>query len=296
MKMTLFSTSELYKTALSLWLILVPTLSFGQGFQPSLLNGELVSHKHYSLSYVEDHEQPEWVYYKLTYRMTQGSAKRKDNFRNDPLVLTESASLIDYKGSGYDRGHLAPAADMKFSEEAMSDSFFLSNMSPQTPSFNRGGWKNLETMVRNWTGIDSTLFVVTGPVFNNYKGEIGTNKVTIPGNYYKIIYAESSHKMIAFLMPNEKLESDVGTYTVSVDSIEQLTGLDFFHQLEDDLENELEACTDWDNWDFNPPSLTKSSHPIDMKGAHSQCTRISKSTGNRCKRVVSNGVLCWQHK
>jgi endonuclease G len=96
--------------------------------------------------------------------MKKTITKRKDNFRSDPKVKTGSAALSDYKGSGYDRGHLAPAADFKWSATAMSESFYMSNMSPQVPGFNRGIWKNIESTVRNWAVENDEIYIVTGPV------------------------------------------------------------------------------------------------------------------------------------
>ena len=113
-------------------------------------NGQIVHHTNYTLQYNEEHEQASWVAYRLTGQQIQNpSTKRKDNFRSDPKVKTGSASLSDYKGSGYDRGHLAPAADFKWSATAMSESFYMSNMSPQVPSFNRGIWKNMKSRNSN---------------------------------------------------------------------------------------------------------------------------------------------------
>ena len=133
---------------------------------PPPASGEVVKHTYYTIDYNEKHEQPNWVFYRLTIENTKGKAKRKDDFRPDPSVSTGSAELSDYKGSGYDRGHLCPAADMKQSDQAMSETFFLSNMSPQVPSFNRGIWAKLEAEVRRQIkGEDDTLYVITGPIF-----------------------------------------------------------------------------------------------------------------------------------
>ena len=99
----------------------------------------------------EEHEQPAWVIYRLTKQQAlTKAAKRDDNFKEDPSVPTGSATLADYRRSGYDRGHLAPAADMAYSRQTMEDSFFMSNMSPQRPAFNRGIWKDLEAQVRDF--------------------------------------------------------------------------------------------------------------------------------------------------
>lgn len=122
------------------------------------------------------------VAYKLTREMVEGSAVRKNDFREDPNVKTGSAKLIDYKGSGYDRGHLCPASAMCINDQAMSESFFMSNVSPQVPALNRGKWKSLEIKVRQLTVENDSLYVITGPVFHHNKGAIlkilGTSKDT----------------------------------------------------------------------------------------------------------------------
>lgn len=213
--------------------------------------GEIIEHDYYTLSYSEEHEQAEWVAYELHERYTNGKSKRKDNFREDDLINTGSASLADYKASGYDRGHLLPAADMKFSDKAMSQTFFMSNMSPQHPKLNRVRWKQLEEQVRDWVEKDKHYYVITGPVLTNVsKKKLGENEVSIPTQYYKIIfdYTEPSIKMIGFLMPNEECPKDVIDYAVSIDSIEKVTGLDFFLDLPDTMEEELESVVDAKKW------------------------------------------------
>ncbi len=252
-------------------------------------NGVVVKHKFYSLSYVEEHEQAEWVYYMLTSAMVNGDAERGDDFRLDGAVKTGSADLSDYKGSGYDRGHLCPAADMKQSDEAMSETFFMSNMSPQVGAFNRGVWARLEDQVRKWAVEDDTIYVATGPVFVNNIGEIGENKVTVPGFYYKVIYSPKRNRMQAFLLPNrEGLKANWGTYTVSVDVLEWLTSVDFFADMEDVAEAELECENDYEAW------IEKKREKVDMvkvnglSGVAQQCKGVAKSTGQRCKSRTTN--------
>lgn len=232
-----------------LMLLIAAQLCFGQ-YEPKA-KGELVKHTYYTLDYNEKHEQASWVYYKLTKESVNGAAERKDNFRADNKVKTGSASLADYKKSGYDRGHLCPAADMKLNATAMSESFYMSNMSPQAPSLNRGGWKKLEEQVRSWSKKYGTIYVVTGPVLTNPKTSIGTNKVSVPTHYYKIVYDPSEQKMIAFLMPNEKLSKNITGYIVTVDEVEKLSGIDFFYQLDDKLENDLEGKLGGYYWPFH---------------------------------------------
>ena len=170
---------------------------------PISTTGQIIKHKYYNLSYSPQNKQAEWVFYLLTKANSSGGVKRKNNFRPDPLVSTGSASLDDYKNSGYDKGHLCPAGDMSFDSQAMSETFYLSNMSPQFPSFNRGIWKKLEDLVRKWAIDEDSLYIVTGPIFINNRGSIGPNKVTIPGFYYKVIYDPTGNKkMIGFIIPN----------------------------------------------------------------------------------------------
>lgn len=203
----------------------------------------------FSLEYDEEHEQARWVFYTLEPGYYNGEAKRKSSFRMDDSVSTVTAGNADYYKSGYDRGHLIPANCMSFSQKAMDETFFYSNISPQFPSFNRGIWKNLEGKVMEWTHAESRLYVVTGPVFIDNLGSIGPNDVTIPGYFFKVIYDPTgSEKMIAFLIPNEKCEKPLQTYILTVNDIELLTGIDFFFRLEDEKEERLES--ERFNWGF----------------------------------------------
>ena len=210
---------------------------------------------HYSgfaLLYSEEHEQPYWVGYLLTDDEVRGTHDRTDNFRVDPHVVTGSASLKDYRGSGFDRGHLAPAADMKWSAEAMSDSFFMSNMSPQRPGFNRGVWRKLEEWVRDQALANEEVYVVTGPVLiDGPYQEIGPDCVDVPKRYFKVLldYREPEFKAIGFILPNEFSSLPLSRFFVPVDQVEQITNLDFFHLLSDDIEERLESVGDLSIWD-----------------------------------------------
>ena len=226
-------------------------------YQPILLaqlylpksEGEIVKHSYIIMSYNEKHEQANWVFYKLNQRNINGDSKRKDNFRPDPFVSSGSAELIDYKGSGYDRGHLAPAGDMKMTNNSMSESFYLSNISPQYPSFNRGGWKRLETLIRKWAASKS-LNIYTASILGNDLNSIGPNQVSIPRKFYKIIFDTSNENVIGFIMPNQKILKELRSFVVSIDEIEDSTGIEFFSEMEDYKENELESNIDLLNWDF----------------------------------------------
>jgi|LSQX01.2.fsa_nt_gb endonuclease G len=214
----------------------------------------ITRHTGFSLLYDEEHEQPVWVAYHLTQEELYGTAKRKDNFRSDDSIPTDSATLADYRGSGYDRGHLIPAADLSWSEEAMSDSFYMSNMSPQEPQFNRGIWSSLEATVRNFADTEGEVYVVTGPILTDgpYK-TIGKNEVSVPKHYYKVVldYAEPDFKAIGFVLPNEGSDEQLQSFATTVNEVEQLTGLDFFHKLPDKLEEKLESSYSVSDWQFD---------------------------------------------
>jgi endonuclease G len=201
------------------------------GYPETHLSDTIRSYKGFDLGYNESSEQATWVVYILTRNeVEKGRIARTDNFRIDKSIATGSAALSDYRGSGYDRGHLAPAGDMKWDYEAMSQSFLLSNMSPQEPSFNRGIWKQLEEQVRTWAKEKDSIYVVTGPVLSTVDHSIGENQVGVPGYYFKVIVDLSppNHGMIAFLLPNEGSHNKLITYVLSVDSLEAFTGYDFF--------------------------------------------------------------------
>jgi endonuclease G len=213
-------------------------------------SGDLVRHTYYTLSYNEKYEQANWVYYVLTDSMViAGGQERSNKFKTDPLVSTGSAKSADYTKSGYDRGHLCPAADMDFSRVAMEESFLMSNVSPQAPEFNRGIWKDLESEVREWAKQKHRLYVVTGPVFSENKGTIGQDRVLVPGYFFKVLFDEnSSPEMIAFVLPNQKSDRPLSDFAVSVDELEKMTGFDFFSQLPDEVENKIESKVELAGW------------------------------------------------
>ncbi len=232
------------KTKLTLLLLLLVQFAFGQ-YEPKA-TGELVKHTYYTLDYNEPHEQANWVYYHLQTKNINGGVKRTNNFRPDPEVSTGSAVTSDYTKSGYDRGHLCPAADMSHTQEAMNESFYMSNISPQTPSLNRGAWKNLEEAVRRWCLSKGELHIVVGGVLKEGLPQIGKNKVSVPEQYYKAIYSPSDGEMIAFLMPNTKLDREFGSYAVTVDEVEAIINIDLFPQLDQKMESKINLS----KWDF----------------------------------------------
>ena len=213
----------------------------------------IVKHNYYSLSYNENYEQAEWVAYELKKDYIKNNNFKRPYFIEDAKVITGSADWRNYKNSNYDKGHLCPAGDMEFSMSAYNDTFLTSNIAPQDKKFNNGIWNRLEQKVRYWAVKDNGVYVVTGGVLNNSLKTIGKEKVAVPQYFYKILMNRSGNrvKMIGFLMPNEPSDEPLYKFVVSVDAIEKLTGINFFPQLEDRLENQLEANKDYKDWSFN---------------------------------------------
>ncbi len=278
--------------------------------QLNSVNDKVIRKTGFSLLYNEVHEQASWVAYQLTQSETQGFIERTDNFRVDPMVKTGSATSADYQGSGYDRGHLAPAGDMGWSSLAMSESFYYSNMSPQVPAFNRGIWKRLEEQVRFWAVDNDTVYVVTGPVLSGDLPKIGPSQVSVPRYYYKVLldYSEPKVKGIGFVMPNMGLKLPLQNYAVSIDSVERLTGINFFPKLVDNQEEIIEktvclSCWNWGSLGGSSQSSVSGSgnsavsaprHPA-ASGAV-QCSGVTQS-GVRCKRrTTSLSGRCYQHQ
>ncbi|MFT4759796.1 MAG: endonuclease G [Saprospiraceae bacterium] len=222
-------------------------------YLPTSTTGQIVKHQYYAISYNEEYEQPEWVAYELTKdRLYTKGVGRTNDFRPDIAVKTGSASLSDYRGSGYDRGHLVPAGDMGFDYDAMSETFFMSNMSPQKRNFNGGIWRELEELTRSWAKKFRHLYVVTGPILTEKMiGYIGENEVGVPSYYYKVVLdlSEPEMKGIAYIMPNEVSDRPIHEYATSIDKVEEITGINFFSNLmEARLEEEIEKEYNTDLW------------------------------------------------
>ncbi|MFC6097063.1 DNA/RNA non-specific endonuclease [Flavobacterium qiangtangense] len=224
----------------------------GEEMLPTSTTGAVVFHDNYSLSYNEKYEQAEWVFYELKNRNVSNNNFQRPYFIFDPKVKTQSADYRNYKNSGYDRGHLCPAGDMKFSKEAFDETFYTSNISPQKNDFNGGVWNRLEQKTRYWSQKYNDIYVVTGGILTEGLETIGREKVAVPKYFYKILMDETDgeFKMIAFLVPHESSKKPLYEFVVSVDEIEKLTGIDFFPGLPDTIENELEQRSDYKSWSF----------------------------------------------
>jgi len=202
---------------------------------------------------------PLWVQYELSPGELQGPATRSDDFRPDTSIPFGSrAELNDYRGSGFDRGHMAPAADMKRNLEVMSESFLLSNMAPQVGiGFNRHIWADLEAAVRGWVEQRGTLTIIIGPIFSVQENQvrysiIGDNNVAVPSHFYKIIVdANNSDRIeaLAFLLPNEKLSGhQYSDFLTTIDEIEATTGLNFLSALPAAVQDAVESRRATEVW------------------------------------------------
>jgi endonuclease G len=265
---------------------------------PDLKSNQTITyHTGFALCYNKAHEQSNWVAYQLTSAETQGANKRTNKFKSDPKINVGTATDADYKQSGFDRGHLAPAADMAWSEKAMQESFYYSNMSPQVPSFNRGIWKKLEEQVRYWAMQFDEVYVTTGPVLTSGLPYIGGNKVTVPDFYYKalLVYGNKGKQAIGFILPNQATQEPISSFVVTIDSLENLTGINFFTALQDEDEALIEANVHLLFWGFQ---ISTQKQNLTEKGIKArQCNGFSKSSNSLCKlRTFNLNGYCQYHQ
>lgn len=210
----------------------------------------LLSRRGFSLGYSQQHKQALWVCYILTVEDVEKTKVRRSNkFKVDPAVLFRPVLPGDYTHTGFDRGHLAPAADMAYSIETMEHSFYMTNISPQRPGCNRGIWKRLESQIRKWAAKEEKICVVTGPLFQQGDPVMGKAEIPVPYAFYKaVLDMTPPMKMIAFIVPNQTSRRRIYSFAVTVDHLEKMTGFDFFSELPDEVEEQLEKEADFDVW------------------------------------------------
>ncbi|MFT4602973.1 MAG: endonuclease G [Arenicella sp.] len=234
------------------------TLEFPKG------EGESIRHSAMALSYNESHEQANWVMHLILPAIIYGNVSRTNDFREDELVKTGTAQEVDYflktlnqdssytyDGFGFDRGHLAPSADFRWSPIALSESYYYSNMSPQIGDFNREKWAELENDLREYVISNNVhIAIVTAPVLSDDlpKIERSVNKVSIPKLYVKVALDVVNKRGIAYVMPNQKILKPLEAYAVSIDSAETLLGYDLFAGVEDQFESDIESSFDYQLW------------------------------------------------
>ena len=246
------------KTAfLLLFSVLFSIHSCSQQYQPVEIPAplknkkeQILRRKAYTVSYNKDTRCPNWVAWHLTAEHADGSLKRHSSFREDEDVPRPRATLEDYKRSGWSRGHMCPAGDNKWDEQAMEESFLLTNVCPQDKSLNSGLWNRVEMDCRQWAKKYGEVYVVCGPVLMNRKHEtIGSNNVVVPEAFFKVVLClKGEPKAIGFVIRNNEGKKKRDQFINSVDEVERITGYDFFPALPDDVENVVEAKADIKEW------------------------------------------------
>ena len=214
------------------------------------LSEQIVKYSGMTISFNPEMHVPNWVAYELTAEEADGREPRAGGFMVDPDV-DGCATPADYKNTGFDRGHMAPAADMKWSPEAMHESFYMTNIVPQARSLNSGTWGRLENKCRQRARKDSAIVIISGPVLTDkIEMHIGATGVAVPQRLFKVVMSPYSDppQAIGFLIPNGTLKGGMEAYAVSVDSVETVTGHDFFSALPDDIENRIESQVNFNRW------------------------------------------------
>ena len=215
------------------------------------VNSQVVRHLGYVVSYNSEKLSANWAAYELTSEEVSGKEPRVGVFASDPGVPGRQPVASDYGESGWDKGHLVPAADMKWSPMAMEECFYMTNISPQNKKFNRGVWKSIEGLVRDVAVRYGNVIVVVGPVFTTDDGLgcIGASRVPVPNAFFKVLLVNNgAYEAVGFYCENVGEKKDLASYAMSVDQIEEITGIDFFHSLPDGVEEVLENHYDLDVW------------------------------------------------
>lgn len=204
----------------------------------------------FTVSFNPDTKTPNWVAWELLGSETVGTEKRAKSFWQD-ADIKNCPSSGDYKNSGFDRGHMIPAAEQKWSPEAMNDCFVMANICPQDHSLNSGAWNTLESKERIWAQRDSVLIIIAGPIYEKTdQSRIGDSGVRVPGSFFKVLLAPNADppRAIGFIFPNMSAPGNLQAYSMSVDEVEKYTGHDFFYQLPDSIENILESKVSFREW------------------------------------------------
>ena len=212
---------------------------------------QIVEYEGFRVSFNEDNKTPNWVAWELLGSESDGVEKRYDKFWQDENVRG-CPTTKDYSNSGYDRGHMCPAADQKWSPQAMIDCFSLANMVPQDHSLNAGAWATLEKKERLWAQRDSAIVIIAGPIYEQADTRrIGNAGVRVPSAFFKVIVAPylDEPRGIGFIYPNMSSPGNMKDYSMPIDEVEKITGIDFFYNLQDDIEERIEYVASFKEWD-----------------------------------------------
>jgi len=214
-------------------------------------NEIFITHTGFTMSYNPDWKIPNWVAYELTNEEVAGEEPRSNRFMPDPnLTLAQTATDNDYKNSGWDRGHMAPAADMKWSKQAMKESFYFSNVCPQNRNLNAGVWNSLEEQVRALALQKGSIYVVCGPIVDENPQTIGENKVVVPQRFFKALLQNNNGdwQAIGFVFDNKSGKRPLSTYALSVSELQEITGITFFPSLPEEIAERVKPEVDFSRW------------------------------------------------
>lgn len=234
-----------------------PTATGGKHYEglekvtlPASLPSRYKQYEGFTLSFNKETKNPNYVAWELLDTETEGTLPRYDKFWQD-TDIENCPTTSDYTRSGYDRGHMCPAADQKWSEQAMFDCFVMANICPQYPDLNQKAWLTLENKERQWAKRDSAIMIIAGPIFSKDDTNcIGNAKVRVPGAFFKVLLAPylDTPRAIAFVYPNMTAPGNMQDYAMSVDQLEEITGYDFFSALPDDIEQKVESSFSFKEW------------------------------------------------
>ncbi len=217
---------------------------------PKNLSQTIKKRTAYTVSYNHDTKQPNWVAWVLTKNHATGKVERMD-FEDDEDMPSPKGYKSDYFNTGFDKGHMCPAGDNKWSETAMAESFLMTNMCPQIHSLNAGIWNSIEQQCRSWAKKYGKVYIVCGPIFlNKQHRKLGRNKVVVPDAFFKVVLCmQGNPKAIGFICRNASSKGKKKTdFVNTVDEVERITGYDFFAKLPKNIEKKIESQCDINEW------------------------------------------------
>lgn len=216
---------------------------------PAELSSQIKDYTGFTLSFNKDNRTPNYVAWELLGTEVSTEVSRSDNFWQDNDI-EGCTKHSDYTGSGYDRGHMCPAADQKWSEEAMNDCFVMANMCPQLHDLNAGAWETLESKERLWAKRDSAVMIIAGPIYTDGETYIEKSQVRVPDAFFKVLIAPylEEPRGIAFVYPHMKCPGNMQDYATTIDEVEKITGFDFFSALPDEIEEAIESTYSFTEW------------------------------------------------
>lgn len=278
-------------------------------FPSGFPKGKIIRHTGYTLHYSEKHRQAAWAVYLLTKERAAGTAAVTETFRPDPEIFAGAVQEDDYAKTGFARGMIVPAGNLKWSKTAAAEAYFMSNVTPMKPAFLKGLWAELETYTRKWAEANGKVYIVAGPILNEDLATMGESGIAIPRRMFAVILdnSEPELKCIGFILPNEPSKKSLMSRAVSIDEVETATGLNFFPNLPDRLENTLEASADTTLWSISgnsgaggtpsPVTFSEKGRLTGKAFTPAVLCRGKNSDGTPCKRMTTNpSGYCREHE